>query len=71
MRDLQREDEEEIEPDKRVGLPHREFKFKVQLKIGGIELFPKFELTLARAFSSDISLALATLIPNFTPFLSF
>ena len=39
------------------------------IKIRGLGLFLKFSLSLARALSSDTSLELATLTPNFAPLL--
>ena len=48
----------------RVGLAHRGFR----TKIGGLELFLKLKLSLARALSSDTSLGLAAIIPNFANF---
>ena len=46
-----------------VGLAHRGFRTKIR----GPELFLKFRLSLAGALSSDTSLELTTLIPNFSP----
>ena len=48
-----------------VGLAHREF----HTKIGDLEPFLIFKLSLVRAFSSDTSLELAALIPNFAALL--
>ena len=53
--------------DKKIGQPQG-----FHTKIGNLELFLKFKLSLARALSSDtsdISLELAALIPNFATFL--
>ena len=47
----------------RIELAHQGFR----TKIGDPELFPKFKLSLARVLSSDSSLELMALIPNFPP----
>ena len=49
----------------RVRLAHRGFS----TKIGGLEVFLKFRISLARAFSSDTLFEQAALIPIFSPFL--
>ena len=50
----------------RVGLAHLGFRTIIE----GLELFLKFKLNLARALSSDTSVELAALIPNFAYLLS-